>query len=253
MTLKGGVTLACAACKHQRRKCTPECPLAPYFPADQPKLFMNCHKLFGVSNIVKILNQVEPCQKGIAMDSLIAQANYREKYPVHGCCEAINRVRYQIWQMEEELLLLRQHLEMCQQQHHQQSILEDVTSPLELGMTPCANSLQQQSYSNSNCVAYNNSCIMDSKDINVTNPLWANDHNSNSMSGQKQLVTTQLLSIQEEVVENYDEMNPFFDTIDDRQSYICSKESYESRYYIDHFLNKYNVCMCALEWDLSAM
>ncbi|KAE8672560.1 hypothetical protein F3Y22_tig00111837pilonHSYRG00296 [Hibiscus syriacus] len=37
MTLKGGATSACTACKYQRRKCIPECLLAPYFPADQTK------------------------------------------------------------------------------------------------------------------------------------------------------------------------------------------------------------------------
>ncbi|RDY05418.1 LOB domain-containing protein 27, partial [Mucuna pruriens] len=83
----------CAACKHQRRKCTSECLLAPYFPADQPKVFFNFHKLFGVNNIVKILKMLEPIQKKIAMDSIIIQTNYRDKYPLH----------YQTWLAEGEL------------------------------------------------------------------------------------------------------------------------------------------------------
>jgi hypothetical protein len=272
MTLKGGTTQACAACKFQRRKCTPECLLAPYFPADQPKIFLNVHKLFGVSNIVKILKYLEPSQKKVAMDSIIIQANYRDKYPVHGCWEEICRLQYQIWMMEEELHVVYQQLEICRQQQ-QQLPHDDVTSQLELGMAPrSSNALahfnqtpqpqsyninnnntvaaplsvsQQHSYSNSNSVDYNNSPLyMDSKD-NATNPnLWIQcpytSNNSNSITMQPhQLIASEsqpLSSVQQGVVEdNYDEMHSFFDTVDDRQSYIYSKEAYESRY-IDHLI-----------------
>lgn len=269
MTLKGGTTQACAACKFQRRKCTPECLLAPYFPADQPKIFLNVHKLFGVSNIVKILKHLEPSQKKIAMDSIIIQANYRDKYPVHGCWEEICRLQYQIWVGEEELHAVYQQLEICRQQQQQQQLPhDDVTSQLELGMAaPCSSNAltlfnhtttqpqtynnntvaaaplsvsQQHSYSNSNSVDYNNSPLyMDSKDNNATNPnLWIQcpytNNNSNSIIMQPhQLVASEsqpLSSVQQGVVEdNYDEMHSFFDTVDDRQSYIYSKEAYESR------------------------
>lgn len=252
MTLKGGTTQACAACKFQRRKCTPECLLAPYFPADQPKVFLNVHKLFGVSNIVKILKVLEPSQKKIAMDSIIIQANYRDKYPVRGCWEEICRLQYQIWLVEEELHAVYQQLEIYRQQHQYQGmpVPDDLTSQLELGMAPRANALplfnhtpqpqgyntvaalpvsQQHSYSNSNSVDYN-SLYMESKD-DVTNPLWVpyGNNNSSSIAMQSQLVNSQPLAIQQEAVGNYDEMHPFFDTIDDRQSYIYSKEAYESR------------------------
>ncbi|XP_020225931.1 LOB domain-containing protein 27 [Cajanus cajan] len=258
MTLKGGTTQACAACKHQRRKCTSECLLAPFFPADQPKVFLNVHKLFGVSNIVKILKILEPSQKKIAMDSIIIQANYRDKYPVHGCWEEICRLQYQIWVMEEELHAVYQQLEICRQQHHQgPSMHDDVASQLELGMTPrTSNALplfnhhtpqpqpqphtyntvalsvsqqQQHSYSNSNSVDYN-SLYLDSKD-NTTNPLWVQysyaNNNSNSVGMDTQF-SSQPLAIQQNVVEDYDEIHPIFDSVDDRQSYIYSKEAYES-------------------------
>ncbi|KAL9326451.1 hypothetical protein ACSQ67_007096 [Phaseolus vulgaris] len=266
MTLKGGTTQACAACKHQRRKCTSECLLAPYFPADQPKIFLNVHKLFGVSNIVKILKILEPNQKKIAMDSIIIQANYRDKYPVHGCWEEICRLQYQIWLAEEELHAVYQQLEICRQQqqqqqqlpqHHHQgppSMPDDVTSQLELGMTPCTNNnalslfnhhtlqpntynnnvtalsvSQQHSYSNSNSMDYS-SLYLDSKD-NAINPLWVQypcSNNDNSIGMQTPLVSSQPLAIQQNVVEDYVDMPPIFDSVDDRQSYIYSKEPYES-------------------------
>ncbi|OIW17697.1 hypothetical protein TanjilG_29047 [Lupinus angustifolius] len=262
MTLKGGTTQACAACKYQRRKCTSECFLAPYFPADQPKVFLNVHKLFGVSNIVKILKILNPSQKKIAMDSIIIQANYRDKYPVHGCWEEICRLQYQICAAEEELQVIYQQLEMCRQQQVQS--LPDymnVASQLELGMaapntnnaltlfnhspqpqtyndTMAAAALpasQQHSYSNSNSVDYNNCLYLESKDdtINPATNMWLQHHpyadnSSNSIAMQSQFVTSQQLAIQHETVEDYEEMHPLFDAIDDRQSCIYSKEAYAS-------------------------
>lgn len=271
MTLKGGTSQACAACKYQRRRCTSECPLAPYFPPHEQKMFQNAHKLFGVSNILKILKKLDPSQKSDAMKSIIYQANVRDENPVHGCWGKICQLKYQIWQAEEELHAVHTQLEMYRQYHqHQISSMpdHDVTSQLELGMAPPSNALplfnhsappqpyaamsasglpvaQQHSYSNSsNNVVYNSAAYMDSKDNsnnNVVNPLWVQQHpynstsnnnnNNNSMVIQSQLVASQQpIAMQQEVVQDYDEMHPFFDTIDDRQSYIDSKEAYESRY-----------------------
>lgn len=257
MTLKGGTSQACAACKYQRRRCSAECALAPYFPPEQPKLFQNAHKLFGVRNILKILEKLEPSQKTEAMRSIIYQANIRDKYPVYGCWGITCQLQYQILQAEEELQAVQAQLEVYHQ-HQISSVPNDVTSQLELGMAPPSNDLplfnhtpqpynavpalpvtQQHSYSNGSKSGYN-SASMNMKD-NVANPFWvqhpyANNNNNcnNSMAIQSQLVVSQPLAIQQEEVQDYDEMHPFFDTIDDRQSYIDSKEAYESRY-IYHF------------------
>ncbi|MCO5562961.1 hypothetical protein L7F22_016597 [Adiantum nelumboides] len=56
----------CAACKFLRRKCTSECVFAPYFPPDQPHKFANVHKIFGASNITKLLNELPLHQQQIA-------------------------------------------------------------------------------------------------------------------------------------------------------------------------------------------
>ncbi|KAK4412619.1 LOB domain-containing protein 22 [Sesamum alatum] len=73
---------ACAACKYQRRRCAPDCPLAPFFPADRTKEFVNAHKLFGVGNIVKILKKVPQHERQNAMGSVIFEANVRARDPV---------------------------------------------------------------------------------------------------------------------------------------------------------------------------
>ncbi|CAI0549435.1 unnamed protein product [Linum tenue] len=55
--------------------------------------------------------------------------------------------------------------------------------------------------------------------------------NSSSSMGalHSQLLVAQPLDgIQQEVVQDYDEMHLFFDTIDDTQSYIDSKEAYDT-------------------------
>ncbi|XP_040988570.1 LOB domain-containing protein 27 [Juglans microcarpa x Juglans regia] len=255
MTLKGGTSHACAACKYQRRRCSAECPLAPYFPAEQPKLFQNAHKLFGVRNMLKILEHLEPSQKNEAMWSIICQANIRDKSPVYGCWGITRQLQYQVLLAEEELQAVNAQLEMYRQQHQQQQQISsmpiDMTSQLELGMAPPSNSLslfnhtpqpynvvpalpvtqQQQSYSNSSKAGYNSSAFMDTKD-NTANPFWvqhsfANNNNNSMATFQSQLAASQPLAIQQ-VVQDYDEMRPFFDTIDDRQSYIDSKEAYES-------------------------
>ena len=45
----------CAACKSLRRKCTRECIFLPYFPRDDPEKFARVHKVFGASNVAKML------------------------------------------------------------------------------------------------------------------------------------------------------------------------------------------------------
>ncbi|KAJ8448830.1 hypothetical protein Cgig2_011451 [Carnegiea gigantea] len=94
---------ACAACKYQRRRCPPNCPLAPYFPADNPTQFFNAHKLFGVHNIVKTILKVEPDRRADAMKALIFTANARARDPVGGCYRMIRQLEAQIVQTQAQL------------------------------------------------------------------------------------------------------------------------------------------------------
>uniref|UniRef100_A0A0D3G2Q0 LOB domain-containing protein n=1 Tax=Oryza barthii TaxID=65489 RepID=A0A0D3G2Q0_9ORYZ len=45
----------CAACKILRRRCVDRCVLAPYFPPTEPHKFTTAHRVFGASNIIKLL------------------------------------------------------------------------------------------------------------------------------------------------------------------------------------------------------
>lgn len=49
------VVSPCAACKILRRRCVAGCVLAPYFPPTEPYKFTIAHRVFGASNIIKLL------------------------------------------------------------------------------------------------------------------------------------------------------------------------------------------------------
>ncbi|XP_042519187.1 LOB domain-containing protein 22-like [Macadamia integrifolia] len=112
----GSSQQACAACKYQRRKCTPGCTLAPYFPADQQRQFLNAHKLFGVSNILKIIRNLDPSQKDEAMRTMIIQANTRAIDPVGGCYRIIHELQCQIERDKAELQIVLHQLAICRAQ-----------------------------------------------------------------------------------------------------------------------------------------
>ncbi|XP_022715160.1 LOB domain-containing protein 22 [Durio zibethinus] len=134
-----GTTQACAACKYQRRKCTPDCILAPYFPHDRQRQFQNAHKLFGVSNINKIIKNLNPPEKDIAMRTIVFQSDARASDPVGGCYRIIQELQRQIEYSQAELDLVFHQLAICRaqavQQHQQQ------TSHLQMQEPGCNSTL----------------------------------------------------------------------------------------------------------------
>ncbi|KAL5793234.1 hypothetical protein ACOSP7_001828 [Xanthoceras sorbifolium] len=93
----------CAACKFLRRKCLPDCIFAPYFPPEEPQKFSNVHKIFGASNVSKLLNEVLPHQREDAVNSLAYEAEARMKDPVYGCVGAISVLQRQVIRLQREL------------------------------------------------------------------------------------------------------------------------------------------------------
>ncbi|CAI9093700.1 OLC1v1029259C1 [Oldenlandia corymbosa var. corymbosa] len=96
-------TRACAACKYQRRRCTPGCALAPYFPPDHQKQFLNAHKLFGLRNMMKVYKQVKPNERETSMKTMIFEADIRAQNPVGGCYQIIDRLQKEIQFCKAEL------------------------------------------------------------------------------------------------------------------------------------------------------
>ncbi|KAI3699597.1 hypothetical protein L2E82_44019 [Cichorium intybus] len=93
----------CAACKFLRRKCTQECVFAPYFPPDQPQKFANVHKVFGASNVAKILNELNTTQREDAVNSLAYEAEARLRDPVYGCVGLISILQHRLKQVQNDL------------------------------------------------------------------------------------------------------------------------------------------------------
>ncbi|CAA2981284.1 Hypothetical predicted protein [Olea europaea subsp. europaea] len=93
----------CAACKFLRRKCTQECVFAPYFPPDNPQKFTNVHKVFGASNVAKLLNELNASQREDAVNSLAYEAEYRLRDPVYGCVGLISILQHKLKQVQLDL------------------------------------------------------------------------------------------------------------------------------------------------------
>ncbi|KAJ4751041.1 hypothetical protein LUZ62_085446 [Rhynchospora pubera] len=97
----------CAACKLLRRRCTQDCPFSPYFSPHEPHKFASVHKVFGASNVSKLLMEVPESQRADAANSLIYEATLRLRDPVYGCMGTISALQQQVQLLEAELQVVR--------------------------------------------------------------------------------------------------------------------------------------------------
>ncbi|KAK3022933.1 hypothetical protein RJ639_046751, partial [Escallonia herrerae] len=97
----------CAACKLLRRRCAEECPFSPYFSPHEPQKFAAVHKVFGASNVSKLLSEVPESQRADTANSLVYEANVRLRDPIYGCMGAISALQQQIQSLQAELNAVR--------------------------------------------------------------------------------------------------------------------------------------------------
>ncbi|CAM0955480.1 unnamed protein product [Alopecurus aequalis] len=109
-----GTGSPCAACKFLRRKCQPDCVFAPYFPPDNPQKFVHVHRVFGASNVTKLLNELNPYQREDAVNSLAYEADMRLRDPVYGCVGVISVLQHQLRQLQQDLTRARYELSKYQ-------------------------------------------------------------------------------------------------------------------------------------------
>jgi Lateral organ boundaries (LOB) domain len=104
---------ACAACKYQRRKCGPQCMLAPYFPAERQQEFQNAHRLFGVSNIVKKLRKITLSERQSAIESMVIEANAHASDPSGGCYRTFLSLQTYLKSLNENLERVQSYIALC--------------------------------------------------------------------------------------------------------------------------------------------
>ncbi|XP_020587814.1 LOB domain-containing protein 6-like [Phalaenopsis equestris] len=100
----------CAACKFLRRKCQPDCVFAPYFLADQPQKFISVHRVFGASNVTKLLKEIPQKDREDAVNSLAYEADMRIRDPVYGCVGVISILHHELRKLQLELSFARSEL-----------------------------------------------------------------------------------------------------------------------------------------------
>lgn len=106
----------CASCRLLRRRCAKDCIFAPYFPADDPKKFAIVHKVFGASNVGKMLQELPVYQRADAVSSLAYEANARLRDPVYGCVGAISYLQNQVTQLQMQLAAAQSEILCIQMQ-----------------------------------------------------------------------------------------------------------------------------------------
>ncbi|KAL0923437.1 hypothetical protein M5K25_007494 [Dendrobium thyrsiflorum] len=107
----GGGGGPCGACKFLRRKCVSGCIFAPYFDSDQGAAhFAAVHKVFGASNVSKLLLHIPAHKRLDAVVTICFEAQSRLRDPVYGCVAHIFALQQQVVSLQAELSYLQAHL-----------------------------------------------------------------------------------------------------------------------------------------------
>ncbi|WJX64201.1 LOB domain-containing protein 12 [Trifolium repens] len=109
----------CASCKLLRRRCAKDCTFAPYFPSHEPQKFAIVHKVFGASNVSKMLQELPIHQRADAVSSLVYEANARVRDPVYGCVGAISYLQNQVSELQMQLAVAQAEILCIQMQNEQ--------------------------------------------------------------------------------------------------------------------------------------
>ena len=87
----------CGACKFLRRKCISGCIFAPHFGSDQGAArFAAVHKVFGASNVSKLLLHIPVNRRHEAVVTISYEAQARLSDPVYGCVSTILALQQQV-------------------------------------------------------------------------------------------------------------------------------------------------------------
>ncbi|KAL7138169.1 hypothetical protein ABFS83_10G145700 [Erythranthe nasuta] len=120
-------TAPCGACKFLRRKCVSGCIFAPHFGSDQGAArFAAVHKVFGASNVSKLLTHIPANRRQDAVVTISYEAQARLSDPVYGCVSTIIALQQQVASLQAELSVVQTQLinsrfVLANTLHHQNS------------------------------------------------------------------------------------------------------------------------------------
>ncbi|KAI3412856.1 LOB domain-containing protein [Psidium guajava] len=101
----------CGACKFLRRKCAADCIFAPYFRTEQgPARFAAIHKVFGASNVSKLLLHVPVADRCEAVCTIAYEAQARLRDPVYGCVSHVFALQQQVAFLQAQLMQVKAQL-----------------------------------------------------------------------------------------------------------------------------------------------
>ncbi|XP_076926809.1 LOB domain-containing protein CRL1-like [Bidens hawaiensis] len=98
----------CGACKFLRRKCVRGCVFAPYFCHEQgPAHFAAIHRVFGASNVSKLLAHLPVSGRYEAAITIAYEAQARLQDPIYGCVSHIFALQQQVVSLQSQLASLK--------------------------------------------------------------------------------------------------------------------------------------------------
>ncbi|CAB4316320.1 unnamed protein product [Prunus armeniaca] len=110
-TVVVGGAAPCGACKFLRRKCISGCIFAPHFGSDQGAArFAAVHKVFGASNVSKLLLHIPLNRRQDAVVTISYEAQARLADPVYGCVSTILALQQQVASLQAELAMVQTQL-----------------------------------------------------------------------------------------------------------------------------------------------
>ncbi|KAF8720361.1 hypothetical protein HU200_023860 [Digitaria exilis] len=113
----------CGACKFLRRKCVRGCVFAPYFCHEQGAAhFAAIHKVFGASNVSKLLAHLPLADRAEAAVTISYEAQARLRDPIYGCVAHIFALQQQVMTLQAQLASLKAQ---AAQGHHQGGVHEE--------------------------------------------------------------------------------------------------------------------------------
>ncbi|MBA0590016.1 LOB domain-containing protein 29 [Gossypium raimondii] len=99
----------CGACKFLRRKCVRGCVFAPYFCHEQGAThFAAIHKVFGASNVSKLLAHLPVSDRCEAAVTISYEAQARLQDPIYGCVSHIFALQQQVVNLQSQLASLKE-------------------------------------------------------------------------------------------------------------------------------------------------